>query len=298
VRRTRPSGPSEGDRGRARSSGATGTLHLVATPIGNLEDVTLRALRVLGEADLVLAEDTRRTRILLDRHAVKARPVSLHAHNEAARTERALSVLDGGGDVALVSDAGTPLVSDPGERLVAAAIAAGHEVVAVPGPSAVLAALAVSGLPVERFSFLGFLPRRSGARDALLESLRERPDTLVLFESPNRLAASLRRLAAFLGDDRPAAVARELTKRHEEVARGSLAELARRFADGAKGEVTIVVAGAPPAAAPAIEDLDAEIRSQIDQGRPSREIAGELARATGLPRREVYERVVALKSRR
>jgi 16S rRNA (cytidine1402-2'-O)-methyltransferase len=181
---------------------------------------------------------------------------------------------------------------------VAAAIAAGHEVVAVPGPSAVLAALAVSGLPVERFSFLGFLPRRSGARDALLESLRERPDTLVLFESPNRLAASLRRLAAFLGDDRPAAVARELTKRHEEVARGSLAELARRFADGAKGEVTIVVAGAPPAAAPAIEDLDAEIRSQIDQGRPSREIAGELARATGLPRREVYERVVALKSRR
>jgi 16S rRNA (cytidine1402-2'-O)-methyltransferase len=298
VRRTRPSGPSEGDRGQARSSGATGTLHLVATPIGNLEDVTLRALRVLGEADLVLAEDTRRTRILLDRHAVKARPVSLHAHNEAARTERALSVLDGGGDVALVSDAGTPLVSDPGERLVAAAIAAGHEVVAVPGPSAVLAALAVSGLPVERFSFLGFLPRRSGARDALLESLRERPDTLVLFESPNRLAASLRRLAAFLGDDRPAAVARELTKRHEEVARGSLAELARRFADGAKGEVTIVVAGAPPAAAPAIEDLDAEIRSQIDQGRPSREIAGELARATGLPRREVYERVVALKSRR
>ena len=298
MRRARSSGPTEPAGGRARPASAPGTLHLVATPIGNLEDVTLRALRVLDEAELVLAEDTRRTRILLDRHAVKARPVSLHAHNEAARTERALAVLAGGGDVALVSDAGTPLVSDPGERLVAAAIASGHEVVAVPGPSAVLAALAVSGLPVERFSFLGFLPRRSGARDALLESLRERPDTLVLFESPNRLAASLRRLAAVLGDDRPAAVARELTKRHEEVVRGSLAELARRFADGAKGEVTVVVAGAPPAEAPAIEDLDVEIRSQIDQGRPTREIASGLARTTGLSRREVYERVVALKSRR
>jgi 16S rRNA (cytidine1402-2'-O)-methyltransferase len=298
VTRARPSAPTRSDRGQAPAVAARGTLHLVATPIGNLEDVTLRALRVLGEADLVLAEDTRRTRVLLDRHAVKARPVSLHAHNEAARTERALAVLEAGGDVALVSDAGTPLVSDPGERLVAAAIAAGHAVVAVPGPSAVLAALAVSGLPLERFSFLGFLPRRAGARDALLERLRARPETLVLFESPNRLAASLRRLAAVLGDDRRAAVARELTKRHEEVARGSLAELSRRFADGARGEVTIVVAGAPPAAAPAIEDLDAEIRRQIAQGRPSREIARALASAAGLPRRQVYERVLALRSRR
>ena len=274
-----------------------GTLYLVATPIGNLEDVTLRALRVLGEAELVLAEDTRRTRVLLERHAVDARPRSLHAHNEAARIERALAVLEGGGNVALVSDAGTPLVSDPGERLVAAAVAAGHEVVAIPGPSALLAAVAVSGLPTDRFSFLGFLPRRSGARDALLETLRERSETLVLFESPNRLAASLRRLAAVLGDDRPAAVARELTKRHEEVARGTLAELARRFADGTKGEVTLVVGGAPPAAVPAVEDLDAEIRNQIDQGRASREIAAGLARATGLPRREVYKRVVELRKR-
>ena len=139
-----------------------GTLHLVATPIGNLEDVSQRALRVLGEVDLLLAEDTRRTRILLDRHGVSARPLSLHAHNEAARVSRALAVLGEGGSVAVVSDAGTPLVSDPGQRLVAAAVAGGHDVSTVPGPSAVLAALAVSGLPVDRFSFLGFLPRRAG----------------------------------------------------------------------------------------------------------------------------------------
>ena len=148
-----------------------GTLHLVATPIGNLEDVTLRALRVLGEAELVLAEDTRRTRKLLERYGVKARPLSLHAHNEAARVERTLGVLEGGGDVALVSDAGTPLVSDPGERLVAAVVEAGFAVSPVPGPSALLAALSVSGLPAAPFLFVGFPPRKAGARDGLLERL-------------------------------------------------------------------------------------------------------------------------------
>jgi 16S rRNA (cytidine1402-2'-O)-methyltransferase len=219
------------------------TLHLVATPIGNLEDVTLRALRVLREADLVLAEDTRRTRVLLDRHGIAARPRSLHAHNEAARTAEVLAALAAGRDVALVSDAGTPLVSDPGERLVAAVLAAGHGVVPVPGPSAVLAALTASGLPTARFAFLGFLPRRPGRRAARLASWRGRPETLVLFESPHRTASTLRALAETLGGGRRACVARELTKIHEELVRGTLAELAERFAGGARGEVTLVVEG-------------------------------------------------------
>jgi len=274
-----------------------GTLHLVATPIGNLEDVTLRALRVLREAELLLAEDTRRTRKLLDRHGVKARLVSLHAHNEAARVERALAVLEGDGDVALVSDAGTPLVSDPGERLVAAVVEAGFPVSPVPGPSALLAALAVSGLPAAPFLFVGFPPRKKGARDALLERLRDAPETLVFFESPQRLAASLRGMAQRLGPRR-ACVARELTKLHEEVARGTLPELAGRFAAGARGEVTIVVAGAQAEPGPATRDeleaLDTEIRKRLAAGAPSREIAAELARP-GLARREVYARAVALR---
>jgi 16S rRNA (cytidine1402-2'-O)-methyltransferase len=287
-------------------AGAPGTLYVVATPIGNLEDVTLRALRVLREASLVLAEDTRRTRILLDRHAIAARPLSLHAHNEAARSAEALAALTAGRDVALVSDAGTPLVSDPGERLVAAAIAAGHPVVPVPGPSAVLAALAGAGLPPVPFAFLGFPPRRAGERAAAFAVWRGRPETLVLFESPRRLAATLRALADALGPERPACVARELTKRHEEWARGSLAALAERFAGGARGEVTIVVGGAPagagqsPASAVApTPDLDARITALVDEGRGAREIAAALARETGLPRRALYGRAsAALAARR
>jgi 16S rRNA (cytidine1402-2'-O)-methyltransferase len=272
-----------------------GTLFLVATPIGHLEDVTLRALRVLREAELVLAEDTRRTRILLDRHGVSARPVSLHAHNEAARIERVLAVLAAGGSAALVSDAGTPLVSDPGERLVAAAIAAGHAVVAVPGASAVLAALSVAGLPTARFAFAGFLPRRARERDAWLEAWRDREETLVLFESPRRLAATLSRLLEVLGD-RPACVARELTKLHEEAARGSLRELAARFGAGTRGEVTIVVGGRPQeAATTSAPDLDAAIRAGLAAGEGTREIASRLARESGVPRREVYARALALR---
>jgi len=272
-----------------------GALHLVATPIGNLEDMTLRAVRVLREADLVLAEDTRRTRKLLDRHAISARPQSLHAHNEAARIEKALAVLSGGGSVALVSDAGTPLISDPGERLVAAAVAGGHRVVPVPGASAVLAALAVAGLPVAPFAFLGFLPRKSGARRSLITSYRGRPETLVLFESPRRVARTLGELAAVLGDRR-ACVARELTKLHEESVRGNLGELAQQMAGEVRGEITIVVGGATAEeTASDIGDLDEAIRERIASGRSVSEIASELARAAGLPRREVYARVVALR---
>ncbi len=276
-----------------------GVLYLVATPIGNLEDVTLRALRVLREADLLLAEDTRHVRKLLERHGIRARPVSLHAHNEARRRGEALAALASGAHVAIVCDAGTPLVSDPGERLVAAAIAAGHTVEAVPGPSAVLAALVVSGLPAERFAFLGFLPRRAGECERLLARLRPVPETLVFFESPRRLAEALRRLAAAFGPRR-ACVARELTKLHEEVARGTLDALAERFAAGARGEVAIVVEGARAArselAAGEVDpgELDAEIESRLAAGERAREIAAALAPAAGLPRRVLYARALAL----
>ncbi|MBW2396918.1 MAG: 16S rRNA (cytidine(1402)-2'-O)-methyltransferase, partial [Deltaproteobacteria bacterium] len=216
----------------SRRLGSMGTLYIVATPIGNLEDG-------------ILAEDTRHTRVLLDHHGIGTRPRSLHAHNERARVAEVLEALDEGGSIALVSDAGTPLVSDPGERLVAAVAAAGHEVVPIPGPSAVLAALVASGLETTPFLFVGFLPRKAGERRARLSGLADRPETLVFFESPRRVARTLSELAERLGD-RPACLARELTKIHEELARGSLAELATRFAEGTRGEVTLVVAGAEP----------------------------------------------------
>ena len=271
-------------------------LYLVATPIGNLEDVSSRALKVLEEAELVLAEDTRRTRVLLDRHGVSAKPVSLHAHNEVARSSKVLAVLDGGGDVALVSDAGTPLISDPGDRLVAAALEAGHSVVPIPGASALLAALAASGLPAVPFTFVGFLPRRSGECDRALESLRDRRDTLIFFESPRRIAKTLARLQQAFGDRR-ACVARELTKMHEEFARGLLSELAERFAEGARGECTLVVEGTSQAEAVLSErELDAAIRARIAEGQSPRQISDQLAEPSGLPKREIYARVVALKS--
>ena len=277
-----------------------GTLYLVATPIGNLEDVTLRALRVLREADLVFAEDTRRTRVLLDRHAIAQRPRSLHAHNESARIAEVLAALAAGQQVALVSDAGTPLVSDPGAQLVAAAIAAGHAVVPLPGASAVIASLVASGLAATPFTFLGFLPRKAGERDRLLAGFRLRAETLVLFESPRRVAATLRALEAQLGN-RAGCIARELTKVHEEFARGTLAELATRFADGARGEVTIVVAGAADAdrvasegtrAASSSQDLDARIAALTASGLRAKQIADTIAAETGVSRRDAYARVV------
>jgi len=271
-------------------------LYLVATPIGNLEDVSLRALKVLESAELVLAEDTRRSRVLLDRHGVAAKPVSLHAHNEATRVSQVLAVLDGGGDVALVSDAGTPLISDPGDRLVAAALEAGHSVVPIPGASALLAALSASDLPAVPFTFVGFLPRRAGECDRILESLRDRPDTLIFFESPRRVARTLARLKEVFGD-RQACVARELTKLHEEFARGPLSELAERFATGARGEFTLVVEGAPEAATLSEHELDAAIRALVAEGQSPRKISDQLAEPSGLPKREIYARVVSLKSK-
>jgi 16S rRNA (cytidine1402-2'-O)-methyltransferase len=270
-----------------------GTLHVVATPIGNLEDVTLRALRILGEVDLVLAEDTRRTRALLTHHGIRARLRSLHAHNEAARVKEVVALLGEGRSVALVSDAGTPLVSDPGERLVARVAEAGLPVSPVPGPSALLAALSVAGLPTECFAFLGFLPRARKGRAAALERWRERPESLVLFESPRRTRATLRELAESLGD-RPACVARELTKLHEEVSRGTLTELADALAEPVRGEVTIVVAGGTRAPR-SVADLDAEIRRLLDEGRSVREVADTLAQVRGVSRRSVYARALELR---
>ncbi len=273
-----------------------GTLHVVATPIGNLDDVTLRALRVLGEVDLLFAEDTRRTRILLERHQVRARPVSLHAHNEAARIQQALEALRGDGNVALVSDAGTPLVCDPGERLVAAAIADGHCVEAVPGASAVLTALAVSGLSVLPFTFLGYLPRRRSARRRFLQNYRDRAETLVCFETPHRIASSLGSLLEILGDRR-ACAARELTKLHEEVVRGSLTDLAEHFAQKPRGELTLVIEGCSATSEEATwswEEVEAEIRGLAADGQRPREIAPALARISGRPRSEIYARAVAV----
>ena len=263
-----------------------GTLYVVATPIGNLEDVTLRAIRVLGEAALVYAEDTRRTRRLLDRYDIAARPRSLHAHNEVARINEILATLEAGEDVALVSDAGTPLVSDPGERLVACVAEAGHRVSPVPGASAVTSALVASGLAPVPYTFVGFLSRKAGERAAALSALSQRPETLVFFESPKRLAGTLQEMATLFGA-RSACVARELTKVHEHVERGTLAELAARFQEEPKGEVTIVVAGAAetgvdPAA------LRGRIAEAVAAGGSARDIAAELQAETGVPRRVLY----------
>ena len=274
-----------------------GTLYVVATPIGNLEDVTLRALRVLGEVDQVYAEDTRRTRVLLERHQIATRPRSLHAHNEAARSDEVLRDLEEGASIALVTDAGTPLVSDPGERLVARVAEAGHDVVPVPGPSAVTSALVASGLTATPFTFVGFLPRKAGLRAARLAELAKRGETLVLFESPKRLAATLAELAHAFGPDRRACVARELTKLHEEVARGTLAELGERYSEEPRGEITVVVEGAVAEATDAAS-LRPRIEAALADGESARDIAASLHQETGAPRREIYQVVLEVQEAR
>lgn len=275
-----------------------GGLHLVATPIGNAADITLRALEVLARADVIAAEDTRRTRTLLQIHGVALgdRPiVSYNDHNGAARRPQILRWLEEGRSVALVSDAGMPLVADPGFRLVEAAIAGGHALTALPGASAPLVALALSGLPTDRFLFAGFLPARAGARRAELAGLAPVPATLILFESPRRLAETLDDMAAVLGD-RPAAVARELTKRFEEVRRGSLSALAHHYADAPpKGEIVVLVG--PPAddgAQASEEALDAALGDALARCSLKDAVA-EVSARLALPRKAVYARALALK---
>jgi 16S rRNA (cytidine1402-2'-O)-methyltransferase len=272
-----------------------GTLFVLSTPIGHLGDFSFRGLEVLRRVAVVAAEDTRRTRRLLGHYEVSREVVSLHAHSQVEDIERLLDRVEAGDDVAYVTDAGTPAISDPGAALVARAHERGLGVVPIPGPSAVIAALAAVGLPADRFLFLGFLPRKGAARSALLERVAAEPWTTVCYEAPNRTTALLKDLAAACGADRPAAVARELTKVHEEIRRGTVGALVQYYeAHPPRGEVTVVVGGAPrgePAAAAAAPD-EAEARElaaalRADGGAPGA-IAKELAQRLGISRRDAY----------
>lgn len=298
-----------GEHAAPRPAGS-GRLYVVGTPIGNLEDITLRALRVLGSVPVLAAEDTRAAQHLLMHHRVRAGSgppeiYSFFSGNEAARTEQLLQVLQGGRDVALISEAGLPGISDPGQRLVAAAREAGVPVEVVPGPSASLTALIGSGLRTERFLFVGFPPRAEGDRLALFGSLRHEPGTLIFYESPERVHRTLGDLAAALGPQRPACLARELTKLYEEHVTGTLAELHARYAAAPpRGEVTLVVAGAaaqsattaPSAdAAAALCDLETEIRRRLATGQGPKEIATALTLLSGQPRRKLYQLALLLK---
>ncbi len=277
---------------------APGTLYVVATPVGNLDDITRRALAVLGAVDLIAAEDTRHTRRLLARFGIDTPTTALHEHNERRVCGRLVERMQEGAAVALVSDAGTPLVSDPGHLLVRAAHEAGLAVVPVPGPSALMAALSVAPLPVHRFAFEGFLPARAAARRGLLESLREEPRTLVFFEAPHRIGAALEDLSAILGRERRAMLARELTKVHETLLCASLGELARRVAadpEQRRGEMVLVVEGAP-APAPGAGDLDAAARRLargLARELPPARAAALAAEITGRPRKLFYQFIVS-----
>ncbi len=268
-------------------------LHIVATPIGNLGDITLRALETLAGADVIACEDTRVTRKLLDRYAIATPMTPYHEHNAAKARPALLRRLSGGAAIALVSDAGTPLISDPGFKLVRAAQEAGIAVTAAPGPSALLTALSVAGLPTDQFFFAGFLPPKEGARRSRIAELARIPATLILFETGPRAAAALGDLAAGLGAMREAALCRELTKLHEEVRRGSLATLAEAYAgQEPRGEIVIVIA--PPVEEPAsLADTDTLLRAALERAS-LKDAVGEVADATGLPRREVYQRALAL----
>lgn len=265
------------------------SLAVCATPIGNLEDVTLRVLAELAAADVVLCEDTRHTRVLLDRHGLKPRLLSYHEHNEARRTAELLPRLGSGERIALVSDAGMPAVSDPGGRLVRAALEAGVDVTVLPGPSAVETALVASGLVAEQYRFLGFLPRGDKRLGLLWEELRHWPWPAVAFESPQRLPATLRSLAD-ADPEREAAVCRELTKRYEEVVRGTAAELATRFETAPKGEITLVVGPAP--ARESVDDEDralAAVAELVDAGVPRKRAAEIVSALVGIPRNRLYK---------
>jgi 16S rRNA (cytidine1402-2'-O)-methyltransferase len=278
-----------------------GRLFVVATPIGNLGDVTLRALEVLRAVPLIAAEDTRVTRRLLDRHAVETRTISYHARSGPARATELLDHLRRGEDLALVTDAGTPGVSDPGGDLVAAWASEGGAVVPIPGPSAVLSAVVASGIAGPRWSFEGFLPRSGRDRRERISRIAADDRGTVVYEAPSRIPATLRDLAAACGPDRPSAICRELTKLHEEIVRGSIGELARRAADGEltlRGEFAIVIGeqpGGPPrsaateaAAGAALASARAEVERLVAAGTPRGDAARQVAAATGIPRRQLY----------
>ncbi len=289
-----PDGAQERGTDRAQERGAGGTLTLAAVPIGTPQDASPRLIAALGEAPIVAAEDTRRVRRLASALGVRltGSVISYYDGVEAARVPGLLAELQAGRDVLLVTDAGMPGISDPGYRLVAAAAQAGIRVSVLPGPSAVTAALAVSGLPSDRFCFEGFPPRRAGERARRFADLAAEQRTLIFFESPRRLAATLAGLAEAFGKDRAAVVCRELTKTHEEVIRGAVGDLAEWAAEGVLGEVTIVVAGAPrgPRADPA--DAAGEVAARERAGTPRKAAIAEVARELGLRKRELYDAVV------
>ncbi|MBW9112365.1 16S rRNA (cytidine(1402)-2'-O)-methyltransferase [Rhizobium cauense] len=270
-------------------------LYLVATPIGNLGDITLRALETLAGADVLACEDTRVTRVLLDRYGIQTRPYAYHEHNAVEVGPRLLQALETGKSVALVSDAGTPLVSDPGYRLAQTAIKAGHRVVPIPGASAPLAALVGSGLPNDAFLFAGFLPTKDKARRDRLAAFEAVAATLMFFESPHRIAATLTAAADVLGGDRRASVCRELTKTYEEFRRGTLAELAAHYADvdNVKGEIVLVI-GPPPERQVEAADVDA-ILADLASSLPTSKAAAEASRLTGLSKKELYQRLLEMK---
>lgn len=275
----------------------TGRLVLVATPIGNLGDLAPRAVQALAGADVIACEDTRRTGRLLQHAGVTGkRLLVVNEHTEASQVPVVLGLLAGGATVAVVSDAGTPGVSDPGERLVRAALAAGHDVGVVPGASAALAALVVSGLPAGRFVFEGFLPRRGPARTARLAAVSAEPRTVVLYEAPHRLARTLADLSEGCGPQRRVALVRELTKLHEEVWRGTLGDAVARCADiDPRGEYVVVLAGAPPAAAATDDDVTAALQARLDAGLSTRDAAAAVAAALGVPKRRAYDVAVRLR---
>jgi 16S rRNA (cytidine1402-2'-O)-methyltransferase len=274
---------------------ALGVLVLAGTPIGDPADASARLARELASADVVAAEDTRRLRRLTRELGVEigGRVVSYYDANEVSRTDELVAALLDGARVLVVTDAGMPSVSDPGYRVVAAAVEAGVPVTSVPGPSAVLTALAVSGLPVDRFCFEGFLPRKAGERSRRLAELAAEPRTMVFFEAPHRLAAALGAMAEAFGAERPAAVCRELTKTYEEVRRAGLGELAAWSADGVRGEITVVVAGSTRGQASAPADLVGEVEGLISSGVRLKEATAEVAGRHGVSRRELYDAVLA-----
>jgi 16S rRNA (cytidine1402-2'-O)-methyltransferase len=274
-----------------------GTLYLISTPIGNLEDITHRAVRLLGQVDLIACEDTRHTRKLLNHYGLNTRTISYHEHNERERAAQLLKLIESGSDVAIVSDAGTPGISDPGFRLTQLAIEGGARVVPIPGPSALITALVASGLPTDEFFFGGFLPARSGARRTRLKEVAALPATLIFYEAPHRIADALRDAYEVLGE-RAAVVARELTKLHEEIARGRLSELAERFAaENARGEIVLIIDR---------DVIDEGVRSELRvstigalvemlerDGMDHRAALKKAARELGLSRDEAYRRLVA-----
>ncbi len=291
--------PADADDALARGSSG-GRLVLAATPIGNTDDASTRLRTLLAEADVVAAEDTRRLRALAARLGVevRGRVVSHHEHNEAERSAELLDVVAGGGTVVVVTDAGMPAVSDPGFRVVTAAVAAGVTVTAAPGPSAVLTALALSGLPTDRFCFEGFLPRKPGERARALALLADERRTMVFFEAPHRLDDVLDAMVEAFGADRPAAVCRELTKTYEEVRRGPVADLAAWARDGqVRGEIVVVVGGAGGPAKVSTADLVAEVLSRADAGERLKDVVAEVATAAGMPKRDLYAAALAARTR-